>query len=182
MQTLIGNTKLQLVQGDITDQDVDAVVNAANEALFPGGGVSGAIHRAGGGRIWAECEKIGICPEGEAVITTGGNLKAGHVIHSVGPVYEDGQSGEAEVLSHCYSNSLRVAVENDLKSIAFPSISTGIYDYPVDEAARVALSSVLSFLEGQRHKLQLVRFVLFDANTLAAYEAVRQKLSAEKRI
>jgi len=146
MQTSIGATRLELVQGDITQQDVDAIVNAANSALAGGGGVDGAIHRAGGPQIMAECQRIVGCPTGQAVLTSGGNLKARYVIHAVGPIYNNGKSGEAELLAVVYFNSLRVAVENGLRSIAFPSISTGAYRYPIRDAAHIALKSVMDGL------------------------------------
>lgn len=166
----IGATEGELVQGDITQQDVDAVVNAANCALSGGGGVDGAIHRAGGPLILEECLRIKRIATGQAVRTTGGNLKARHVIHAVGPVYT-GQDKDRELLALAYFHALRVAAENKLRSIAFPSISTGAYRYPIPEAAPVALASVTEFLGEQEHQLELVRFVLFDAKTLAAYKA-----------
>ncbi|MBV9864669.1 MAG: O-acetyl-ADP-ribose deacetylase [Abitibacteriaceae bacterium] len=170
MQMTIGSTQLELVQGDITRQDTDAIVNAANERLAGGGGVDGAIHRAGGPQIMEECRRIGGCPTGEAVITSGGNLKARYVIHTVGPIYRGGKSGEPDLLAEAYHNSLELAVENGVKSIAFPSISTGVYGYPVESAARIALGTVISFLEQSVHEIEVVRFVLFDARTFAAYE------------
>ena len=145
MSATWGRTKIRLLQGDITDQDADAVVNAANSSLMGGGGVDGAIHRRGGPAILEECKRIrqkdwpnGL-PAGKAVITTGGSLKARHVIHTVGPVWSGGRSGEAEALGECYSNSLRIAAQEGLRSVAFPSISTGAYGYPVREASVVAL-------------------------------------------
>ena len=180
MQTLIGATRLELVQGDITKQDVDAIVNAANSGLAGGGGVDGAIHRAGGPQIMVECRRIGGCPTGQAVLTSGGNLKARHVIHAVGPIYNNGKSGEAELLSGVYFNSLRVATENNLHSVAFPSISTGAYRYPIRDAAHIALKSVMDFLEGQTHELQLVRFVLFDAKTFETYETALRNLRSNQ--
>jgi O-acetyl-ADP-ribose deacetylase (regulator of RNase III) len=168
---------VELVQGDITRQDTDAVVNAANSGLRGGGGVDGAIHRAGGPAIMAECRRIGGCPTGEAVITTGGELPAGHVIHAVGPIWRGGESGEADLLAGAYRSSLRVAVENGLRSVAFPSISTGAYGYPVEQAARVALQTVAGFLRERPGVLELVRFVLFTGDDLRVYgEALEEVL------
>ncbi len=179
MQTTIGGTRLELVQGDITEQDTDAIVNAANSSLSGGGGVDGAIHRAGGPRIMEECRRVGGCPTGEARITSGGDLKARHVIHAVGPVYNNGLSGEDRLLANAYRSSLRLAVENDLHSIAFPSLSTGAYGYPLREAARIALETVVEFLKTEQHDLELVRFVLFDRRTLEEFERVLEHLIPE---
>ncbi len=170
MQTTIGGARLELVKGDITKQDVDAIVNAANSGLSGWGGVDGAIHRAGGPRIMEECRRIGGCPTGEARITSGGDLIARHVIHAVGPVYEDGISGEDRLLASAYRDSLRLAVENDLRSIAFPSLSTGAYRYPLREAARIALETVAEFLKTGQHNLELVHLVLFDRRTYDEFE------------
>ncbi len=167
--------KLELVQGDITHEETDGIVNAANSGLRGGGGVDGAIHRAGGPAILEECRKIGGCPTGQAVITTGGRLKARHVIHTVGPVYRDGQHGEPELLASAYRNSLALAREHGLKSVAFPSISTGIYGYPVSEAARIALGVVQECSKDPGF-LELIRFVLFDEVTFRAYQAARMEL------
>src|SRR5512134_254831 len=142
----IGTSRLELVEGDITKQDTEAIVNAANSSLLGGGGVDGAIHRAGGPQILEECRKIGGCPTGEARITTGGDLKAKWVIHTVGPVYRDGRHGEPELLAGAYRNSLAVAVEHGIATVAFPSISTGAYGYPFPEAARIALGTTMKFL------------------------------------
>jgi O-acetyl-ADP-ribose deacetylase (regulator of RNase III) len=173
-----GGAVLELVQGDITQQATDAIVNAANSGLAGGGGVDGAIHRAGGPKIMEECRKIGGCPTGEARITTGGNLEARYVIHAVGPVYRDGVSGEEDrLLASAYRSSLRLAVENGLRSVAFPSLSTGAYHYPLRDAADVALSTVVGFLQNERHGLELVRFVLFDGRTQEEYERVLKRLS-----
>ncbi len=164
---------IQIVQGDITQESTDAIVNAANQSLLGGGGVDGAIHRAGGPAILKECKAIrerqGGCPAGEAVITTGGQLAARYVIHTVGPVWRGGDRGEPDILASCYRNSLRLATEEGLRSVAFPSISTGAYGYPVDKAAPAALSAVASFLTEEKRAPGLVRFVLFDAGTLRAY-------------
>ncbi len=173
MERLIKNIRLQLVQGDITKQEVDAIANAANSSLLGGGGVDGAIHRAGGPAILEECKQIrarqGGCPTGDAVITTAGNLPARYVIHTVGPVWRGGNSDEPELLANCYRNSLELAVEHGIRTIAFPSISTGVYGYPVDQAARVAIKTVIEFLE-QEPPLDEVRLVLFDCVTYQAYE------------
>ncbi len=171
----VGNSIIELVQGDITRQQVDAIVNAANSRLAGGGGVDGAIHRAGGPSIMKECRAIGGCPTGEAVITTGGNLPARHVIHAVGPVYRNGVSGEPQLLASAYRNSLRLADSHGLKTIAFPSISTGAYGYPVAEAARIALSTVIDYLRGTT-SLERVIFVLFSSGDLSVYEKALQTL------
>ena len=165
--------KLQLLQGDITKVVADAVVNAANTSLLGGGGVDGAIHRAGGKEILDDCVKIrsrqGGCSVGEAVITTGGKLPAKHVIHTVGPVWNGGRKNEEQLLRNAYENSLRLAVENDLKTIAFPNISTGIYHFPKDKAAAIALMTVLDFLE-INDSIEKVIFVSFDADNQNIYE------------
>ncbi len=160
--------RVQVVVGDITKQDVDAIVNAANSSLLGGGGVDGAIHRAGGPEILEECREIrrtrfpeGL-PTGEAVITTGGRLPALYVIHTVGPVYGEHRGKEAELLANCYHNSLTLAVEKNLASIAFPAISTGIYGYPLDEAAAVSSQTIENFLATDR-QLKEVRLVFFQA-------------------
>ncbi len=179
MKTQIGECTLELVQGDITQEDVDAIVNAANSSLAPGAGVCGAIREAGGPEIFAECRQFyKRCATGEAVITGGGQLLARHVIHAVGPVY--GVRGdEAELLAGAYRHSLRLAAENKLVSIAFPSISTGIYGYPLDEAAPIALGTIAEFVRSHPHNLQLVRFVLFDDKTRDAYEDALRGLKLE---
>ena len=166
---IINGCKLELVQGDITTQHVDAIVNAANRGLAGGGGVDGAIHRAGGAEILAECREIGGCPTGEARITRGGNLRAEWVIHAVGPIYNNGVSGEGELLSNAYRNSLKLAVDYSVASIAFPSLSTGAYRFPVRDAAQIALQTVITFLTTENHDLELVRFVLFDEKTFHIY-------------
>jgi len=176
MEVKIGRGVLSLVEGDITEQDTDAIVNAANRSLLGGGGVDGAIHRAGGKRILAECMKIGGCGTGEAVITTGGNLKAGHVIHTVGPVYRDGLHNEPALLRNAYSNSLKAASENGLKSVAFPSISTGAYRYPLESAAEIALNTVITYMRGH-DDITLVRFVLYSREALEVYEKVLKRLA-----
>ena len=146
MEVMIGGAKLELVEGDITRQDTEAIVNAANSSLLGGGGVDGAIHRAGGPKILEECRQIGGCPTGEARLTTGGNLKARYVIHTVGPIYKGGGQREAELLASCYRESLKLASSKGLTSVAFPAISTGAYGYPLAEAARIALKTVMDYL------------------------------------
>lgn len=166
---LFGDARLELVQGDLTLAEVDAIVNAANRTLLGGGGVDGAIHRRGGPAILAECRRLGGCETGDAKITGGGNLRARHVIHAVGPVYRDGRHGEGDLLASAYRRSLEVAVGQGLRSVAFPSISTGAYGFPVEAAAPIALGTVATFLTLQPVALALVRFVLFTAVDLAAY-------------
>lgn len=163
-------TTIEAVQGDITKQQVDAVVNAANTTLLGGGGVDGAIHRAAGPELLEECRKIGGCPTGEARLTRGYRLPARYVIHTVGPVWCGGKRGEPELLSGCYGNSLALAARQGIRSIAFPSISTGAYRYPIEEAARIAVETVRR--EVQRPtSLELVRFVCFSAEDLAVYRS-----------
>lgn len=176
MEKRIDGTRLELVQGDITRQDVDAVVNAANSALAGGGGVDGAIHRAGGPQIMAECREIGGCPPGHAVVTTAGELPASFVIHAVGPRWRGGDEGEAELLADAYRNSLRRAVENGARSVAFPSISTGAYGFPVDRAARIALRTVTEFVGENPGQLDVVRFVLFTGDDMASYEEALEEV------
>jgi O-acetyl-ADP-ribose deacetylase (regulator of RNase III) len=180
MKTIVNQKKLSLVQGDITRQHTDAIVNAANSSLMGGGGVDGAIHRAGGPKILEECKQIvarqGRLPAGKAVITTGGNLPAKYVIHTVGPVWHGGTNNEAKTLGSCYKESLRVAEEHKLRSISFPSISTGAFGYPVDEAARVAIRAVIEFLKEPSASVTEVAFVLFDSRTLEDYQKALQEL------
>jgi len=180
MEVIINNTKLSLIQGDITKQTTDAIVNAANPSLMGGGGVDGAIHQAGGPAILEECKQIvsrqGRLPTGKAVITTGGNLKAKYVIHTVGPIWHSGKGNEAELLASAYRESLKLAAENKLASISFPSISTGAYGYPVAEAARIALRTVVSFLKEQATSIKEVVFVLFDPRTYENYCSALQEI------
>ena len=180
METFINQTKLTLVQGDIIKQTTDAIVNVANSSLMGGGGVDGAIHRAGGPTILEQCKQIvakqGRLPPGKAVITTGGNLPAKYVIHTVGPYWQGGTSNEALVLANCYKNSLKIAEAKKLANISFPSISTGAYRYPIDQAANVALGTVMSFLKGEARSLREVRFVLFDTRTYTAYQISLQEI------
>jgi O-acetyl-ADP-ribose deacetylase (regulator of RNase III) len=171
----VGKTSVCLVQGDITEQDTDALVNAANSTLMGGGGVDGAIHRKGGPKILEECKRIRATewpdglPTGKAVMTSGGNLKARHVIHTVGPIWRGGTSGEPELLAEAYYNSLKLATSKGLKTIAFPSISTGAYRYPIEKASRIALTVVKKFLE-KEDKLDKVVFVLFTTRDLQIYK------------
>jgi O-acetyl-ADP-ribose deacetylase (regulator of RNase III) len=173
----IGTSILELVEGDITQQDTEAIVNAANERLSGGGGVDGAIHRAGGPEILEECRKIGGCPTGEARITAGGRLKARWVIHTVGPVYRDGRHREPELLASACRNSLRLASERGIKSVAFPSISTGAYGYPMADAARIGLRTVIEYLR-EHPEIHLVRFVLFGQAALRSYEEALESLAS----
>jgi O-acetyl-ADP-ribose deacetylase (regulator of RNase III) len=172
----VGTSKLELVEGDITQQETEAIVNAANEGLRGGGGVDGAIHRAGGPEILEECKKISGCPTGEARITTGGRLQARWVIHTVGPVYRDGKHRESELLASAYQNSLRLASERGIKSVAFPSISTGAYGYPMAEAARIALRTAIEYLRGHP-EVELVRFVLYGQAALRTYEEALESMA-----
>lgn len=169
--------KIELIKGDITKIKVDAIVNAANSSLMGGGGVDGAIHRAGGGSILEECKKIiakqGSCKTGEAVITTAGNLPAKFVIHTVGPVWNNGKKNEAPLLAACYQNSLNLAIKHSLSSIAFPNISTGIYGYPKGEAARIAINTVTEFLD-QTDLITKVYFVCFDEENYQLYDSLIQ--------
>jgi O-acetyl-ADP-ribose deacetylase (regulator of RNase III) len=178
VEVTINKTKVSMIQGDITKQVTDAIVNAANPSLMGGGGVDGAIHRAGGPAILEECKKIvarqGILPTGKAVITTGGNLKARYVIHTVGPIWHGGSRNEAELLRSAYYECLKLATENKLTSISFPSISTGAYGYPVNEAAKIAVSTVVSFLKEQATSLKDAVFVLFDSRTYQSYRSALQ--------
>jgi O-acetyl-ADP-ribose deacetylase (regulator of RNase III) len=175
MQVMINRSKLELIEGDITLQDTEAIVNAANTGLRGGGGVDGAIHRAGGPAIMEECRKIGGCPTGEARITTGGRLKARYVIHAVGPVYAGGQRGEALLLASAYRRSLQLASERGIKSLAFPSLSTGAYGYPLAEAAPIALRTVMDYL-ADHPEIELVRFVLFGQEAFRAYQQALEKI------
>lgn len=173
MQKKFRYTTVELIQGDITKEKVDAIVNAANEKLIGGGGVDGAIRRAGGNAVTKECDIIrarqGGCPTGKAVITTGGNLPAQYIIHTVGPVWKGGDAGEPELLASCYKESIALAVKNALYSVAFPSISTGVYGYPTEKAAKIALQTIRELAENTERMPTLVQFVLFDDATFECY-------------
>jgi len=175
MEVTVNKIKISAIEGDITRQNTDAIVNAANSGLMGGGGVDGAIHRAGGPAILEECKKIvaqhGRLPTGKAVITTGGKLQARYVIHTVGPIWHGGGRKEAELLSSAYDECLKLATEKKLASISFPSISTGAYGYPVDEASKTAVNTVVSFLKQQTTSLKEVVFVLFDSRTYQSYRS-----------
>ena len=174
MEFRVGKAKILLIQGDITDMNTDAIVNAANPTLMGGGGVDGAIHRKGGPKILEECKRIRATeypdglPTGKAVITSGGNLKAKYVIHTVGPVWHGGTCGEPELLEEAYRNSLKLAVSKGLKTIAFPAISTGAYGYPIEKASQIAISTVKEFLE-KEDDLDKVVFVLFSKSDFEIY-------------
>jgi O-acetyl-ADP-ribose deacetylase (regulator of RNase III) len=176
MEINVGSSRLSLVRGDITNESTEAIGNAANSGLRGGGGVDGAIHRAGGPQIMEECNKIGGCPTGSAVITTGGKLKAKYVIHAVGPIYKDGNSGEEKLLSGAYKTSLEIASKKGVKSIAFPSISTGVYGYPIADASKIALKTVIDYLR-ENPEIELVRFVLFSEKDLSVYEESLKELA-----
>ncbi len=180
-EAVVAGTRLRLLRGDITEQQVDGIVNAANPLLTPGGGVSGAIHRAGGPEVTRAAAALrrerGPLSPGEAVITPGGNLPARWVLHTVGPVWRGGRHGEAEALARAYSACLRLAVERGLSTLAFPSISTGVYGYPVEKAAPVALGAVRAFLEEHPRALAEVRFVLFSSSDLEAYRRAWEALA-----
>lgn len=175
MEVNINQTKIVLACGDITEETTDVIVNAANARLAGGAGVDGAIHRAGGTAIMEECRKIGGCPTGQAVITTGGNLKAKYVIHTVGPVYHGGTKNEAKFLQSAYYESLKLASQNNLQSISFPAISTGIYGYPIDEAAHLALKTCIDFSR-ENTGITLIRHILFDHRTYEIFSGEFKKL------
>ena len=165
------DSKIDIVRGDITKRAVDAVVNAANTTLLGGGGVDGAIHRAAGPELLAECRTLGGCKAGEAKITRGYRLPARFVIHTVGPIWRGGQDGEPETLANCYRNSLQVAVENGIKTIAFPAISCGAYGYPLQEAAQIAVKTTREFLTAE-DKINKVIFVLWNDDIYEAYRRI----------
>jgi O-acetyl-ADP-ribose deacetylase (regulator of RNase III) len=168
MKFEIGKTTFFLEEGDLTHQETEAIVNAANSRLAGGGGVDGAIHRAGGPAIMEESRKIGGCPTGEAVITTGGNLKAKYVIHTVGPIYQGGNHEEARLLASAYRESLKLAHKKRIRSVAFPSLSTGAYGYPLEEAARIAVKTVTDYIS-ENPVFDRVGFVLFGNQSYQAY-------------
>ncbi len=178
MQVTINESTLELAQGDITREDVDAIVNAANESLLGGGGVDGAIHRAAGPELLAECRTLNGCETGSAKITRGYNLKARHVIHAVGPIYHDGKRGEPALLANAYRTCLDLASQNQCASVAFPAISTGVYGYPMEDAARVAFRVIIEYLE-HHPEIKIVRYVLYDARALAVHERVLEQVLSE---
>jgi O-acetyl-ADP-ribose deacetylase len=175
MEIEINDSKIEILRGDITNEEVDAIVNAANSGLRGGGGVDGAIHRAGGPTIMEECRTIGHCPTGQAVVTGAGNLKAKYVIHAVGPIYRGGNQGETSLLKSAYLESLRLASKNGAHRVAFPAISAGVYGYPLAEAAHIALKTAFDYL-GKHRDIQSVRFVLFDETTYNAFADELRKL------
>ncbi len=185
LEDRIGTTRLVLIRGDITEQQVEAIVNSANPDLTPGGGVSGAIHRAGGSTVTAEAARIrrehGRLRTGEAVITSGGRLPAKWVIHTVGPVWHGGTKGEAKLLAQAYRSCLELALRRGIRSIAFPSISTGIYGYPIEQAARIALRTVREFLEEHPGALGEVRFVLYSPQDFLAYREAWERIRGKRR-
>ena len=170
----VNESTLELVVGDITKQDTEAVVNAANKRLAPGGGVAGAIHRAAGPELWEECKKLGGCETGQAKLTRGYRLPASYVIHTVGPVY-GGSHEDARLLESCYRESLRLAEEKTIRSVSFPAISTGAFGYPAEAAAKIALKTVLDVLR-KTPSIRLVRFVLRDSDTLTVHEKALRSL------
>jgi len=179
----IMKNRIEIIRGDITQMKTDAIVNAANTSLMGGGGVDGAIHRAGGPAILEECKKIvarqGGCSTGQAVLTTGGKLAARFVIHTAGPVWEGGKNKEAEKLADCYRNSLQLAVSNNIQTIAFPNISTGVYGYPKKEAAEIAINTIKHFLE-QNTSIKKVCFVCFDEENYRLYSELNSKIENQE--
>ncbi len=175
------DTVLRMVQGDITKiSDVDAIVNAANNSLLGGGGVDGAIHRAAGPKLLEECKTLHGCETGEAKLTGAYNLPCNYIIHTVGPIWHGGRHKEAELLADCYRNSLQVAIDHQIRKVAFPSISTGVYSYPIEEAAEIAVTTVNQFIEEHPGQLDLVDWVLFDEHTLSVYENALNQLQVSK--
>ena len=183
-EVTVNQAKLRIIQGDITRQATDAIVNAANSSLMGGGGVDGAIHRAGGLTILEECKQIvarqGRLSTGKAVITTGGNLKAKYVIHTVGPIWHGGNKGEPELLASAYQQSLNIAAEKNINSVSFPSISTGAYGYPVGQASEIALDAVITFLSQSTISIREVVFVLFDSRTLGVYSSALREIARKR--
>ncbi len=163
-------TELIVLKGDITKLRVDAIVNAANHSLLGGGGVDGAVHRAAGRELYEECKALGGCKTGEAKITKGYKLPAKYVIHTVGPIYGRENGKEAELLANCYKNSLKLAIEHNIKTIAFPSISTGAYGYPIEEASEIAITTVKKFLDDEKDHIEKVYFVAFSDADFKVYE------------
>lgn len=178
MELRVGKSKLMIAEGDITREETDAIVNAANSGLRGGGGVDGAIHRAGGPAIMEECRNIGSCPTGQAVITTGGNLKAKYVIHTVGPVWSGGNRNEAALLRSAYLESLKLATKKGIKSLSFPAISAGAYGYPLNMAARIALKTAIDYLS-DNPDIELVRFVLFGKTTYDVFAEEMKKIKGQ---
>ncbi len=176
MQIKIGDSTIELVQGDITQQEVDAIVNAANSSLLGGGGVDGAIHRAAGAQLLDECRTLGGCPTGSAKITRGYKLKARHIIHAVGPVYRGGKQGESELLANVYRTCLDLASQNNCATVAFPAISTGIYGYPMQDAARIAFDTIIDYLR-EHSEIELVRYVLYDSHALETHKRVLEQVT-----
>lgn len=166
--------RFSVIKGDIVRVKTQAIVNAANTSLLGGGGVDGAIHRAAGKELLLECETLGGCPTGEAKITSAYKLRAEYVIHTPGPIWRGGNRGEAELLANCYKNSLKLAQEYDITSISFPSISTGVYRYPVEQAARIAVREIMTFLEHNKD-MEKIQMVCFDEATFRAYEKARKE-------
>jgi O-acetyl-ADP-ribose deacetylase (regulator of RNase III) len=181
MKAKIGSSILELIQGDITQQDTEAIVNAANRTLLGGGGVDGAIHRAAGPELLAECRTLGGCDTGEAVITKGYNLKSRYVIHTVGPVYHGSSPNAERLLESCYRRSLEVALAKKICSVAFPAISTGAYGYPLDKAAFVALRTIIDFMKSHS-EIKLVRFVLFDKKSFEIFKESLKKFNLTELI
>jgi O-acetyl-ADP-ribose deacetylase (regulator of RNase III) len=182
LETIINKTKISLKKGDITKQTTDAIVNAANSSLMGGGGVDGAIHHAGGPDILDQCksiiEKIGRLPTGQAAITSGGDMQAKYVIHTIGPIWDGGKNDEPRLLASAYRESLKGALEINIKTVSFPSISTGIYGYPVKQAAMVALKTVIDFVK-TNDSLEEIVFVLFDNSTYDAYAQALKSLTQQ---
>lgn len=169
-------TRIEIIIDDITKQNVDAIVNAANNALLGGGGVDGAIHNAAGKELLAECRTLNGCETGQAKITKGYKLPAKYIIHTVGPIWNGGQNNENELLANCYKNCLKLAVENNIKTIAFPSISTGIYGFPIENASEIALNEILSFLN-ENKMFELVKIVCFGQNACNIYNKKYSELN-----
>ncbi len=176
VETLVDGTKVRIAVGDITKEETEAIVNAANSSLMGGGGVDGAIHRAGGPQILEECKEIrlkkSMCPPGQAVITSGGELKAKYVVHTVGPIWRGGNDDEDKVLSQAYRNSLHLALKEKIKSVAFPSISTGAYGFPIKKAAKIALTTIIEFIKDHPGELEEIKMVLYTEKDLQIYLGV----------